>query len=274
MFISELEIDNFKSFARKTRIPFSQGFTVVSGPNGSGKSNIIDAVRWVLGDEAFFRGVRNYYNDPAVANGFASHEAVVKHFEAAGDTSLTEFFQDWYYGEGFPVYTATYRPENAGQITLTISQTPSHPSVPFFEMPVPVRLYNHQRTDSADFRLIHTHNNQTYLLNTGFEVAEVKIDPDYNLAAVSTSISRLDLPLARSPLEIFPNPFNHKIDVRIPDGERIISLRLFSADGALLKLSGPDAGALNLSFLPEGFYLLEVITSKRTVRKKVVKNDP
>ncbi len=49
MFISELEIDNFKSFARKTRIPFSQGFTVISGPNGSGKSNIIDAILFVLG---------------------------------------------------------------------------------------------------------------------------------------------------------------------------------------------------------------------------------
>ncbi len=49
MFICELEIDNFKSFARKTRIPFSQGFTVISGPNGSGKSNIIDAILFVLG---------------------------------------------------------------------------------------------------------------------------------------------------------------------------------------------------------------------------------
>ena len=49
MFISELEIDNFKSFARKTRIPFSQGFTVISGPNGSGKSNIVDAILFVLG---------------------------------------------------------------------------------------------------------------------------------------------------------------------------------------------------------------------------------
>ncbi|MGD9937847.1 MAG: chromosome segregation protein SMC [Methanoregulaceae archaeon] len=49
MFISELEIDNFKSFSGKTRIPFSRGFTVISGPNGSGKSNIIDAILFVLG---------------------------------------------------------------------------------------------------------------------------------------------------------------------------------------------------------------------------------
>jgi chromosome segregation protein len=48
LFIKELEIDNFKSFGRKTTIPFFEGFTVVSGPNGSGKSNIIDAILFVL----------------------------------------------------------------------------------------------------------------------------------------------------------------------------------------------------------------------------------
>jgi len=46
--ITELEIDNFKSFSKKTKIPFLEGFTVISGPNGSGKSNIIDSVLFVL----------------------------------------------------------------------------------------------------------------------------------------------------------------------------------------------------------------------------------
>lgn len=48
MHIVQVEIDNFKSFSRKTRIPFFGGYTVISGPNGSGKSNIIDAVLFVL----------------------------------------------------------------------------------------------------------------------------------------------------------------------------------------------------------------------------------
>lgn len=48
MHITQVEIDNFKSFARKTKIPFFEGYTVVSGPNGSGKSNIIDAILFVL----------------------------------------------------------------------------------------------------------------------------------------------------------------------------------------------------------------------------------
>ncbi|MDD1670112.1 MAG: AAA family ATPase, partial [Methanomicrobiales archaeon] len=46
--ITEIEIDNFKSFGRKTTIPFFEHFTVISGPNGSGKSNIIDAILFSL----------------------------------------------------------------------------------------------------------------------------------------------------------------------------------------------------------------------------------
>ncbi len=49
MYISRIEIDNFKSFANSTEIPFLEGFTTVSGPNGSGKSNIIDSILFCLG---------------------------------------------------------------------------------------------------------------------------------------------------------------------------------------------------------------------------------
>ncbi len=49
MYIKKLEVDNFKSFANKTDIPFLKGFTTISGPNGSGKSNIIDSVMFALG---------------------------------------------------------------------------------------------------------------------------------------------------------------------------------------------------------------------------------
>jgi chromosome segregation protein len=46
--IVQVDIDNFKSFSRKTKIPFYEGFTVISGPNGSGKSNIVDSILFVL----------------------------------------------------------------------------------------------------------------------------------------------------------------------------------------------------------------------------------
>lgn len=49
MYIKEVQIDNFKSFANTINIPFLKGFTTISGPNGSGKSNIIDSILFALG---------------------------------------------------------------------------------------------------------------------------------------------------------------------------------------------------------------------------------
>ena len=49
MYIKQLEVDNFKSFANKIDIPLLKGFTTISGPNGSGKSNIIDSILFALG---------------------------------------------------------------------------------------------------------------------------------------------------------------------------------------------------------------------------------
>ncbi|WNY23285.1 Chromosome partition protein Smc [Methanimicrococcus hongohii] len=49
MFIKEIEFVNFKSFGRRVKIPFYEGFTAISGPNGSGKSNIIDGILFALG---------------------------------------------------------------------------------------------------------------------------------------------------------------------------------------------------------------------------------
>ena len=49
MHIKEIELQNFKSFGKKVKIPFFDDFTTVSGPNGSGKSNIIDSILFCLG---------------------------------------------------------------------------------------------------------------------------------------------------------------------------------------------------------------------------------
>lgn len=166
---------------------------------------LLHMLRWEMGDDAFFEALNNYLYDPELQWGFAEVEDFIAHAEAAADTSLQEFFRDWYYGEGYPQYSLFWQQDTlTGAVTIALSQRTTDPSVDLFEMHVPVRLRG--GGDSLDARLYHTSNGQVFTLMPAFTVEDIVLDPDIKLLHAGDAVVPFALPQEVLQLVIYPNP--------------------------------------------------------------------
>ena len=139
-------------------------------------SHLLYMLRWKLGDAVFFNALRNYQTDPAVAYGFARTADLKRNLEQTSGLDLTNFFNQWYSGQGYPSYNVQWSNAGSGNVWIKMNQTTSHASVPFFELPVALKFSN--ATQSATVIVNNTSNGEVFIKPIGFVATSVTIDPE------------------------------------------------------------------------------------------------
>jgi aminopeptidase N len=243
---------------------------------------VLHMLRWVSGDSAFFGGIRNYLSDPNLAYNYAKTADLQAHLEAASGKNLNGFFADWFTGQGFPSYQITWSQNIDNQLLLKINQTQSHPSVSYFELPLPLRLKGEQG-QMKDIVLNHLSDGQTFQEQADFTVTTVEFDPDWWLISKDNTVTNVavgthDLAALGFSLKIEPNPTTGGIlramALAPVSGEIIFSLdnasgkRLFSQTQNLT--TGENHFSFDVATMPAGAYILRMKNGSGEMMTRVI----
>ena len=231
---------------------------------------VLHMLRFKLGDAVFFQGLRNYLADSNLAFKYAITANLKSHLEAVYGSSLTEFFNDWVYNQGYPIYNITVQNTAVGQAKITVSQTTSHSSVPFFEMPVPVRLLG-ANGQSQDVVVNNTVNGEQFNISVPFTVIGTQFDPTKNIIS-RMSMATLDNDNFNidTAIQIFPNPSATTISVSIPENIEIENAVIYSVLGQKI-METKSQKSWDISSFSSGIHFITIQTNKGTKQFKFVK---
>lgn len=243
-------------------------------------SYLLHMLRYRLGDADFFQALRNYITDPALVFNYTQTQRLVYHLETQSGQNLTEFFNDWFYGEGFPIYTVNWTQLEDNTLILNVSQEPSCGGGPFFEGPVPFVVKNTSSNTSFSFN--QTTQNQSFSFQLDYKIDSLLIDPLYWV--VQQSEVNYQFPsdvLEEQILYANPNPANSVLTFTSQNPlTPITQISVYNTMGQLVAvktLENPQTGQadINIEHLPTGYYVAGVQignTTQNIVRLRFAKN--
>lgn len=239
---------------------------------------LLHMLRWKVGDNYFFNALRNYQNNPLLSYGYARNGDLKNELETESGQNLTEFFNDWYWGEGYPSYQLSFDQNSSNLVSFTLSQSQSHSSVSFFEMPVPILFKN--ATQDTLIVFYHDFSGQMFNAQLTFEIDSVIIDPDNWLVCHQNTVTHLkEGESVFKNIALYPNPAHDVLSFYLgtDDHNEISKLEVIAGDGrkaginSYSSLSGNGRYSIDISNLSKGIYFLNVTTVKNTYIVKFVK---
>ncbi len=240
-------------------------------------SHLLYMLRWILGDEIFFNGVRQYLTDSAVSFGFARTDDLKRNLEQVSKKDLTEFFKEWFYGQGYPSYNVQWKQMGNNYVRIKINQTTSDTSVKFFKLPVALLFKNtlQEKTIVVDNKT----NGEIFYKDIGFVADTVLIDPESWLITQNNISQKIkDNNTAPNIVQIFPNPVQDRFFIYLqnftyPEAK----IGLYNALGQLMysikiKVYNTYFQEIKTAKLAPGSYFLSIKNGGKVILvKKLIK---
>ncbi|MCG2793156.1 MAG: T9SS type A sorting domain-containing protein [Weeksellaceae bacterium] len=217
-------------------------------------------IKWILGDPQFYAALKAYQSNPPFEYNYVKTTDFRNFLTSYTGKDFTEFFNDWIFGEGYPIYQIRWTQNTSTKkLTFRVGQTRSSSKVSFFEMPLPIKVSG-SGGQTAYFVLNHTANNQYFTQDVGFDVTSVVFNYENQIVTKGSTVTK-DNSLAvndfnKEKLNVYPNPA--KSFIKIAGLEKSTDYEIFSIDGKLIKkgTANPDS-EISISTFVKGTYILK-----------------
>lgn len=240
-------------------------------------SFLLNMLRLKLGDDAFFNGIRKYVADTTLKYNFARTSDLQRHLEENSGKSLDNFFNQWYIGQGYPSYDVRWSSIGSANVKITVNQTTSDASVPFFEITLPLTFKN--ATQQKTIYLDNTNNGEIFLRNIGFIPDTVLIDAECQLISKNNSTEKIIVEnTGNAAVEVYPNPIQNPLTIYLHDcNSSEATVLLYAMNGQLVfkqkytLYNGAEILNLNFNNLAKGQYILKIIAGDYIHTQKMIK---
>jgi len=233
---------------------------------------LLHMLRWKLGDSLFFKGIRNYQKDGALAYSFARTVLLQQHLQNVSGKNLDKFFTQWFYGQGYPSYLTIWNQDKNNQLKVILNQSTSHSSVTFYEMPVPIRFKGQGKDTMVVFN--HSYSGQTFYTNLNFKVDSVFFDPDLRILSLGNkTINEFVYLRGLQSLVIYPNPATSQLNIEVNDLSNYpqkVELYNVLGEKMLEVLPHENKFSIDVIDFAEGVYFLKIISGNKTTSHKII----
>lgn len=238
-------------------------------------SMMVHLIRYMINDDdLFFQSLQDFLENPLYSYGFATTEDLKASLVASTGMDWDEYFSDWIYGQGHPIFNVHVNGNPANlDVTVTINQGQSHSSVSFFETPFEI-LFRGTGGQTAMRKFYLTENGQQFLVtDLPFEVTNYTFNPKNDLVCEVNSqiLNSSELTEESSSAQLYPNPASAVVFVE--NKTNIDEIKVFELSGKLIfneKDFNSNKVQIATSSWVKGTYLVQIKSGDRTQLKKLL----